>query len=377
MEDSRRLWQVSPQGRHVGVKPGMTISQAIALCATLTLCEPDPVYYDERFASLLLRLTEISPVIEPAELGRAFVGVDGIEKLFGSPEQQLDMISSAVQESLTPGASPGHPLIRLGWARGKFTAWVAASRAKPGAWIIVRDDERLCFLASQPLAVLSLHTDTHQRLWRLGLKTLGQLAALPESAVVSQFGREGRRAWHLAAGLIADPVIGHEKPEPIIVGVDFPNPLADRQLLEHALGRLIEQALRHPRRTGWRVHTVRVRATLEQGASWMAEAVLKEPSADRARLLAPLATRLEQAPPTGAVEHLSVEFTTFAPGTSELQLFARDAASAARTGRRHALRAAVEEIKLRLTRSLLYRIIEVHPWSRIPERRYALIDFDP
>ena len=384
MEDSRRLWQVSPQGRHAGVKPGMTISQAIALCATLTLCEPDPVYYDERFASLLLRLSEISPVIEPAELGRAFVGVDGIEKLFGSPERQLEMISSAIRENpLTPGASPGltrqpaDPPTRLGWARGKFTAWVAASRAKPGTGIIVRDGERLSFLASQPLAVLSLHPDTHQRLWRLGLKTLGQLAALPESAVVSQFGREGRRAWRLAAGLIADPVIGHERPEPIIVGVDFPNPLADHQLLEHALGRLIEQALRHPRRTGWRVHTVRVRASLEQGASWMTEAILKEPSADRDRLLAPLATRLEQAPPTGAVEHLSVEFTTFAPGTSELQLFARDAASAARTGRRNALRAAVEEIRLRLTHSLLYRIIEVHPWSRIPERRYALIDFDP
>jgi DNA polymerase-4/protein ImuB len=90
-----------------------------------------------------------------------------------------------------------------------------------------------------------------------------------------------------------------------------------------------------------------------------------------------LITRLDQAPPTGAVEHLTVEFTAFAPGTTELQLFARDAASAARAGRHHALRAAVEEIKSRLARPLLYRIIEVHPWSRIPERRFALIDFDP
>ena len=109
----------------------------------------------------------------------------------------------------------------------------------------------------------------------------------------------------------------------------------------------------------------------------MAKAILKDPSSDRARILAPLIARLEQVPPTGAVETLSVEFTALAPGTSELQLFARDAASAARAGRHQALRAAVEEIKARLTRPLLYRIIEVHPWSRIPERRYALIDFDP
>jgi DNA polymerase-4/protein ImuB len=242
---------------------------------------------------------------------------------------------------------------------------------------VVRDDQRVRFLASQPLAVLSLDPDTHHRLWRLGLKTLGQVAALPETAMASQFGSEGRRAWRLAAGVISDPVTGREVPEPIVAGVDFPTPLADRGLLSHALGRLIEQALSHPRRVGWRVRAVRARAGLEQGASWMTESLLKDPSADRARILAPLATRLDQAPPTGAVEHLTVEFTAFAPGTTELQLFARDAASAARAGRRRALRAAVDEIKSRLARPLLYRIIEVHPWSRIPERRYALIDFDP
>jgi DNA polymerase-4/protein ImuB len=366
-EDSRRLWQVSPQGRHAGVKPGMTISQAIGLCASLTLCEPDPVYYDEQFSNLLLRLGEVSPVIEPAESGRVFIGVDGLAGLHGSPERQLTLIRSTTTSTV----------LRLGWARGKFAAWVAASRAKPGEGIVVRDSERLGFLSTQPIAVLSLDPDTHHRLWRLGLKTLGQLAALPETAMISQFGREGRDAWRLAAGLTTDPVIGREVPQPIVVGVDFPSPLADRGLLVHALDRLLDQALRHPRRTGWRVQTVRARAGLEQGGSWMTEVILKDPTADRPRILAPLTTRLEQAPPTGAVDHLTVEFTAFTPGTTELQLFARDSASAARAGRQDALRAAVDEIKSRLSRPLLYRIIEVHPWSRIPERRYALIDFDP
>ena len=56
---------------------------------------------------------------------------------------------------------------------------------------------------------------------------------------------------------------------------------------------------------------------------------------------------------------------------------AGDAAAAARTGQRRALRWAAHEIKTRLKQSMLHHIIEVHPWSRIPERRYALIDFDP
>lgn len=219
--------------------------------------------------------------------------------------------------------------------------------------------------------------DSHHRLWRLGLKTLGQLIALPESAVVSQFGREGRTAWRLAAGLISDPVIGREKPQPIVAGLNFPSPVADRLLLAYAVERLIDQALRHPRRIGWRVVTARVRASLEQGASWMIDATLKDPSVERVRIAAPLLVKLEHAPPQGAVETITVEFTAFAPGTTELQLFARDAQAAARAGRRRALQAAAGEIKTRLNRPMLSRVIEVHPWSRLPERRFALIDFDP
>ncbi len=235
----------------------------------------------------------------------------------------------------------------------------------------------MVFLADQPVAVLPIASDTHRRLWQLGIKTLGDLARLPEVALVSQFGNEGSRAWQLATGNAADPVTGRERPEPIIVALDFPAPAADRGMLVHALDKLIERALKHPRRIGWRVHAARARAALEHGASWMTEVTLKDPSADRARIAAPLKVRLEQTPPNGAVEHLAVELTAFAPGTDELQLFARDATSAARAGRRRALHAAAHEIQIRLKRSMLHHIIEVQPWSRIPERRYALIDFEP
>ena len=74
------------------------------------------------------------------------------------------------------------------------------------------------------------------------------------------------------------------------------------------------------------------------------------------------------------MERLVVEFTAFVPGTAELQLFAANAA--ARAGRRRALRSAVQEIKLRIKQPMLYHVIAVQPWSRLPERRYALIDFE-
>ena len=225
--------------------------------------------------------------------------------------------------------------------------------------------------------MLPLDADTHRRLRQLGLRTLADLAALPEAAIVSQFGAAGRRMWRLAAGVLADPVVGRELPEPIVVSMTFFSAVSDLEMLTHSLTQLIERALRHPRRAGLRVRLVRVRAALEYGTSWMIGVALKEPSADAHRILAPLKTRLSVTPPPKAVERLSLEFTDFAPGTSELQLFALDASAAARAGRLRALQNVVQEIKLRLKRAMLLHIIEVQPWSRLPERRYALIDFEP
>ncbi|MGH7607634.1 MAG: DNA polymerase Y family protein, partial [Gemmatimonadales bacterium] len=329
-DTTRKLWQVSPLARHAGVKPGMTVSQGIGLCPTLRLIEPDPVHYDECFARLLAALGEVSPVVEPGELGLAYVGGDGLEGIYGAPGKIVDAISCGVrsvacgvesESSLATAARHTQHAARVGWARGKFVAWVAASRAKPGDAVIVPPGGEGKFLASQSIAVLPLDADTHQRLRRLGLRTLGALAALPEDAVVAQFGTAGRRLWRLAAGKIAERVVGRVVPEPIVQAITFFTPAGERELLARALEQLIGRALKHPRRIGWRVQAVRWRADLEGGGSWAVSVLLKDPTADAARIAAPLTTRLEQSPPTGAVLRLVLEFTAFAPGTTELQLF--------------------------------------------------------
>lgn len=387
-DTTRKLWQVSSLARHAGVKPGMTVSQAIGLCPTLRLLEPDPVHYDEQFAALLAALGEVSPVIEPGDLGLAYVGVDGLDGIYGGAEK----IVAAIRLRITDFG------LRLGWGVGKFTAWVAASRAKPSEAVVVPAGTEQQFLASQPIAVLPLDPDTHRRLRQLGIRTLGALAALPEAAIAAQFGDAGRRIWQLAAGRVIEPVECRVAPEPIVAALTFFTPVGERELLAHTLDQLIARALQHPRRIGWRVHALRLRADLEsvigndRGAgdencrsaacaptnrSWLVNVLLKDPTADPARIAAPLKTRLEQSPPTGGVERLVLEFTAFAPGTTELQLFARDAQAAARAGQQRALRHAAREVRMRVKRATLFHVIEVQPWSRLPERRYALIDYEP
>src|SRR6266516_3499923 len=164
--------------RRAGAKPGMTVSQAIGLCPALRLCEPDPVHYDEQFARLLAALSEVSPVVEPAELGRAYVGTDGLERLYGGPKEIVEEMECGVWNAECGISMQGratrhspihsalrtpHSALRVGWGLGKFVAWVAASRAQPGGAVIVRPGDEAQFLSAQPLAVLPLDSDTHRR----------------------------------------------------------------------------------------------------------------------------------------------------------------------------------------------------------------------
>jgi DNA polymerase-4/protein ImuB len=373
-DGGRRLLEVSHAARRAGVRAGMTVGQGIGLCPGLRLCEADPLRYDRRFAELAAALGEVTPVVEAAELGRIFAGLDGLDGIHGDPASQAAAIRRAADGALPAPLRPG---VRVGTGLGRFTAWVAAIRARPGVPRIVPDPERLSFLAAQPIAALGADPATTLRLSQLGLATLGAFAALPEEAVASQFGREGRRLWRLATGKSVDPVVGRPPIEPVEAVLDLSAPTDDRELLLRLLGRLVTRALRHPRRRGWRVQGLEVRATLERGPSWRTALTLREPAALPESIVAPVAARLAALPPPAPVIRLTVIFTALVPGTVALQLFARDASAAARAGRSRALRAAAEELRLRFGHPLLARVVEVQTWSRLPERRYALIDFDP
>jgi hypothetical protein len=135
-----------PDRQEGGRQRRHTISQAIGLCPTLRLCEPDPVHYDQQFAQLLTALGAVSPVIEPAELGRVFVGMDGLEGLYGEPEHQ-------VREIQMRSAEYG---MRVGWGReSSFPGSLPRVRDLRHA-VIVRPGKKATFLAAQPLAVLPL-----------------------------------------------------------------------------------------------------------------------------------------------------------------------------------------------------------------------------
>ncbi|MFQ5536376.1 MAG: DNA polymerase Y family protein [Gemmatimonadota bacterium] len=381
--DTRRtVWQVSERAHESGVRPGQLVSQALSLCPSLTLLEPDPAHYESANEAILQTLLDLTPVVEPADRGCFYLGMDGLERLFGPPRRQIERALGALFRVLPP------PLVaatRAGRAPGKFGAWVAATAARPGAPVLVTEDRLAAFLARCPVGVLPVDPLVVQRLERLGVETLGALLRLPEPSLIAQFGAQGRDALAWASGRRIDPVRPLHRPRPIRVSLDFPAPAGTAETLHGALRHLVEQALARPARRGRSVRGARLSAHLEGGSSWSVDAVFREPTADAARIAFALRNRMALSPPSRAVETLILEFTHFGAPATQTTLFDRGTREG-RTGFSLSvkdgevpakLRDAIRELKLRIGHSPLYRVVEMDPWSRIPERRHALLNFDP
>ena len=378
----RTTWQVSERASIAGVRPGQLISQAIALCPSLTLLEPDPAHYDATQEELLETLSSLSPIVEPAGRGQIFVGMDGLGRLYGSQPRQVERVLRALLEILP------RPLVaatRIGWAPGKFGAWMAAVEAGPGRPVIVPDKGLSAFLSPCPVSALPVEAVVAERLERLGIKTLGDLVRLPAPALIRQFGPDGQRARAWATGERIDPVQPYYRPKPIRSSLEFYTPIGQLNTLHGALDRLLERVLARSERKGRSIQGIRLVARLEGGGSWALESILREPTSDRERIAFTIRSRMTLSPPLRAVETLMVEFFQFGPATSQNELFDRAEVNGREESGRElsegavppSLREAVKELKLKLGFSPLYRVVEVDPGSRIPERRHALLNFDP
>ena len=378
----REVWQVSERASVAGVEPGQLISEAVGLCPTLTLLEPDPAHYDAVVHEMVEAISDTSPVVEPAEHGRVFVGMDGLERLYGPPSQQIRRIYTALLQIFP---RPLVAAMRVGMAPGKFGAWVAAVSSSPGKPCLVSLAELPAFLAGRPVSALPVDPLITARLKRLGMETLGELASFRESDLIRQFGLQGRDALAWATGARIDPVHPRYRPKPIRATLDFPMPIGQIETIHGAIRRLLERALARPARRGRGVLGIRLGAFLEEGGSWQIEVVLKDPAGTCAPMARPLEARMALQPPPRAVESLFIEFFRFGPATAQEGLFDRKEQNGrGREGRALSggtvpapLRSAVRELKLRIGYSPLYRVVELDPWSRIPERRHALMSFDP
>jgi protein ImuB len=369
-EPGRELYvgEVSQAAETFGIHAGMRMGEALARCPRLTLVPPDPMGVAEAWERALARLESLGAAVESLRAGEACFDAGGLQRLH----------SGQVVRMLADGYLAAHGSERLrkvlsgarvGQGPTRFCAMVAAHGAR------VRRPQRVAGagdLAARPVELLRRRSETAalvEAFERLGIATLGELAALSRAVVADRFGRPGLLAHDLARG--RDTPLRPRRPGELLrETLELPESGSGEQL-GRALGLLIDRLLARRERRGRTLRAVVLSARLVEGGTWRERVVFREALADPQRMRMVLGGRLAMLPAPAETLLLTVE--CFGPPHCEEHALFDDG----RVRRDERLREAVRQARAVAGPAAALRVLEIDPDSRVPERRVVLTPFEP
>jgi protein ImuB len=364
------LGPVTAAAEAAGVRPGMRLGEALALCPSLILVDPDPATAEREWEGVLHRLEDVGIAVDPAEPGVVYFETRGVERLYGGVEAALKKALGAVGSSWDPCA---------GAAGRRFAALAAANVARPGQILVVSDEHTRDFLAPLPLDLLPLDEPRQQELRELGVRRLGELAGLPGGAVAERLGPDGRRAWSLARGGERRRVRGRRPLAELFELLEFPEAVGNELTLRRAFGVLLERLLERPERDNRFVRKAAVAARLVSGGSWRRTVTLRDPTAELDRLRAALGPKLAELP--APVVELRLELVELTESRGRQLELVRSVGGSVLThdagaDRGDRLKEGLRQVRASTGSGSVNTVVEVAPWSRIPEARALFVPRD-
>jgi protein ImuB len=355
--------EVSAPAEAFGVVRGMRLGEAMSRCPGLRLVPPDPEGVRSLWNTVLDRLEAMGAEVESDRAGAAFFESGGLHGIHGG---DLAGVLAAARRALGPGA-------RMGAAPCRFAAHAAALQVRPRKGrnsLVVEESQARGFLAPLPVALLRTRPELQalpEVFERLGIRTLGEVAALPSRAMAERFGHPGLLALDLARGRDT-PLAPRRPPEPVVERLDLPEAVSGQQL-ERALELLVARVLARRERRGRGLRGLAVSARFVAGGTWRTTVTLRHASADPERIRLALGPRLAELP--APAESLGLEVEAFGPPAQDQGRLLDEAAAV----RRARLGEAVRQARQAAGAEAALKVLDVDPGSRIPERRAVLAPF--
>ena len=208
---------------------------------------------------------------------------------------------------------------------------------------------------------------------RLGVRTLGELAALGRDALADRFGESGMLARQLARG--ADTPLRTRTVEERLGETLELWEASSGLALERVLGVLVDRLLARPQRRGRTLRALTLSARLVEGGTWRERVVLREALSDPRRICLALAPRLALLPAPAVLLRVAVE--RFGPAEGAQGALPGDAHDPVGAGaaRRARLREAIGQLRAAAGPEAALRALCVDPDSRVPERRVVFTPF--
>jgi nucleotidyltransferase/DNA polymerase involved in DNA repair len=374
-----RVGEVSGAAEAFGVARGMALGEALARCPELCLVAGDPLGVAQEWERAARALEGIGAAPELARAGLAYFQSDGLRGLHGGEQGVLAAARRALGRSTRVGAGPT-----------RFCALAAALEVRSRRAVVVgAGAEARRHLASQPVALLGYRAETAalvEPLTRLGVRTLGELAALGRDAVADRFGAPGALARRLARGE-DDPLRARSVEERLEESLELWE-ASSGPALERVLGALVDRLLARPERRGRTLLTLTLSARLVEGGTWCERVALREALSDPRRVCLALAPRLALLPAPAAALCLAAEHFG-PPEGAQGTLLEGGCSSPPPTPpsspprgpcpppnvRRAGLREAVAQVRAAAGPEAVLRAVYVDPDSRVPERRVVFTPF--
>ena len=183
----------SYEARAHGVRTAMGGAIARRLCPHAVFVEPHLAAYTAASKAVFEVFDDTTPFVEGISIDEAFLDVSGLWRTAGTPAEIAVRLRGAVRERV------GLP-ISVGVARTKFLAKVASAVSKPDGLLVVPSGGELAFLHALPVERMwGIGAKTAAKLHARGVDTIGDIARLPEAALIAMVGRGTGRAVHALA----------------------------------------------------------------------------------------------------------------------------------------------------------------------------------
>ena len=263
--------------RRFGIRSAMPMSRALRLCSHLRVVPPDHEAYRRASRRVMDLLHEFTPLVEQLSIDEAFLDLSDTA-LPG------EVAARRIQRRIN--GEPALPC-SIGVASNKLVAKIANNVGKasvrtgrpPNSIKVVPQGREALFLAPLPVKELwGVGPGTADKLARLGVRTIGQLARYPEGGLIRRFGKNGRDLVLRARGLDDRPVVTEHETKSVSQETTFSRDAGDREALRGTLRALCRKVGERLRKKSLKGATVKIKLRWPDFTTFTRQSTLREPT---------------------------------------------------------------------------------------------------
>jgi DNA polymerase-4 len=294
----KAVQDASEEAMRQGVKRGMPLRQAYALCPQAIFLPLAEDKYNDAFTHVLNFLAKYTPVVAVGAETCALLDATLEQDEFAFIKQTMKILEE--KTSLHTSA---------GIASNTFVARVASQVTKPGECIIVSDGDERRFLQNLPVDLLPASPESLRRLKLFGIYKMEELAKLPIGAVKLQFGREGQILWELANGIDSSKLMPWKMPESLTGEVFFEPPAEVLTIILNGAGDLLNSLAGQLKQNWQCCRRLTICLSFSNGDMVKRTFHLKEVTCSKEAMLRQLQHYLERAIFTSLIEKMTITLT--------------------------------------------------------------------